>query len=270
MARWFAMSTQFLTDPKVEVLGERHGPAGPLVVVALLSQAMLQEAGGTVERTYRSLANDAFTDRETVQAVISDAVESRLVTLDESDDLGVTVTFPAWKRHQANFRKARSRAAEKPHEKADVTAGHAESRPVPKSHSQDRTGEEKTGQEKKTSAVPAADAPLSHLLADLVAANDPNGKRPNVTKRWAEEEDRLIRLDGRRPEEAERLIRWTQADSFWRGNVLSMPKFREKYTQLYQAAVKDSQRKSAPGIDQAHRFAELARQAEAEEARAAA
>jgi hypothetical protein len=87
------------------------------------------------------------------------------------------------------------------------------------------------------------DAPLSHLLADLVADNDPDGKRPNVTRRWADEEDRMLRLDGRKPAEAERLIRWTQASSFWRGNVLSMPKFRERYTQLYNAAVEESQKR---------------------------
>ena len=112
-------------------------------------------------------------------------------------------------------------------------------------------------------------APLSHLLADLVAENDPSGKRPNVSKRWADAERLLVEKDGRRPEEAERLIRWTQNDEFWRGNVLSMPKFREKYGQLYQAAVKDAnkrQPKGSPGMQQAHRFAEKARQAQAEEA----
>lgn len=114
------------------------------------------------------------------------------------------------------------------------------------SASPDRTGLDRRGEDRKGGESPLsrADAPLSHLLADLVAENDPNGKRPNVTKRWAEEEDRLLRLDGRKPEEAERLIRWTQNDSFWRGNVLSMPKFREKYGQLYQAAVEDSQKRN--------------------------
>lgn len=122
--------------------------------------------------------------------------------------------------------------------------------------------------------VPPSDAPLSHLLADLIAENDPNGKRPTVGQGWATEEDRMLRLDSRSPEEAERLIRWTQADSFWRGNVLSMPKFREKYGQLYNAAVDDAKKRKGKGdqrgMAQAERFAERARQAEEEEARAAA
>jgi hypothetical protein len=90
-------------------------------------------------------------------------------------------------------------------------------------------------------ALPTADAaPLSHLLADLIAGNDPDEKRPRVTRRWADAERLLLDRDDRRRDEAERLIRWCQADEFWRGNVLSMPKFREKYGQLYQAAVRSA------------------------------
>ena len=37
--RWFSMSTQFLTDPKVEDLGEKHGPAGVTVLIALMCKA---------------------------------------------------------------------------------------------------------------------------------------------------------------------------------------------------------------------------------------
>jgi hypothetical protein len=244
MARWFAMSTQFLTDPKVERMIDRHGNDAVAVTIALFSQAMLQEQGGSVERTYRTLAREANVDRDAAYAIVQTAAEVRFLVIDEGDDFEFKVTFPAWARHQANFRKAKSRAARKAHGEADVTDGHAKSQTVTKSHSQDKTGQEKTRQEKTEESPQRADAPLSHLLADLVAENDPNGKRPNVTKRWAEEEDRLIRLDARKPEEAERLIRWTQADSFWRGNVLSMPKFREKYGQLYQAAVEDSQKRN--------------------------
>lgn len=121
------------------------------------------------------------------------------------------------------------------------------------------------------SDVDTPDAPLSELLAELVAANDPNGKRPNVSLAWVEAEDRMLRLDGRKPAEAERLIRWTQANDFWRANVRSMPKFREKYGQLYLAAVEDTKKrngKTPPGIANAHRLAEKARELAEQEATA--
>jgi len=75
-----------------------------------------------------------------------------------------------------------------------------------------------------------ADAPLSHLLAALIAQN--GSRRPQVGKRWADAERLLLERDKRDRSEAERLIRWCQRDEFWRANVLSMPKFREKYDTL--------------------------------------
>lgn len=77
---------------------------------------------------------------------------------------------------------------------------------------------------------------LSNLLADLIAANDPNGKRPTVTKAWLNAERLLLDRDERDYDSAERLIRWCQKDEFWRANIRSMPKFREQYGQLWLQA----------------------------------
>lgn len=257
------MSTLFLKDPKVARLTDRHGNDAVAVVLALMAEAMVQERGGTVVLPYRQLANDANTDRETAIEIVASAVEVQLLTQEGGDDFEFEVSFPAWSRHQAAFRKAKSRAAQKPTDEADVTPSHEQVTP---SHKKSPTGQDKTRQERtreESSGVPPADAPLSHLLADLIAENDPNGKRPTVTARWRTEEDRLIRLDGRKPEEAERLIRWTQANTFWRGNVLSMPKFRDQYGRLYSAAIAESEKKRgrdpAPGMTQAEKRAEQIR-----------
>lgn len=72
--------------------------------------------------------------------------------------------------------------------------------------------------------------PLSFLLADLVERN--GSKRPTVTKAWGDAERLMLSADERPHLEAEALIHWCQKDEFWRSNVLSMPKFREKYDQL--------------------------------------
>lgn len=168
MARWYAMSTQFLSDPKVERLGEKHGPAAVSVLVALFGQAMLQENGGTVERTYRTLANDSFIDRDLAAEIIADAAEVGLLNIEERDEIGATVYFPAWSRHQATYRKAKSREARKATDRANVTGSHGESRPVTESHSQDKTGEEKTGQElKKKRSTPDPDSLPEDFPAEL-------------------------------------------------------------------------------------------------------
>lgn len=101
---------------------------------------------------------------------------------------------------------------------------------------------------KKGGIVPAAEEepPLCALLADQIQKNDPNGKRPRVTASWIAAEDRMLRLDKRDPEQASQLIIWCQQDHFWRGNILSMPKFREKYQQLFMAAGRDQQTRKSP------------------------
>lgn len=256
--RWFSMSTQFLTDPKVEDLGEKFGPSGPLVIVALLGRAKIANDAGRVNCSFRTLGNEAFTDRAEVREILIVASESGLVEIEDLADAEVSLRFPAFRRWQDAGRKADEREAKKPARKAKVQTRPEVSGPVPtdKTDRQDKT--DKT--EKRSAAVSATDAPLSHLLADLVAANDPDGKRPTVTQRWATEEDRMLRLDNRKPEEARRLIEWTQADSFWRGNVLSMPRFREQYGRLYQAAVAANQQaRGQPKLSPAQKRAQEVR-----------
>lgn len=68
------------------------------------------------------------------------------------------------------------------------------------------------------------------LLADLIQGN--GSKRPMVGKGWLTEARLLLDKDGYEQAQIERLIRWCQADAFWKTIVLSMPKFRAKYDQL--------------------------------------
>lgn len=71
---------------------------------------------------------------------------------------------------------------------------------------------------------------LCDLLCELIEAN--GSKRPTVSKAWVETMDRLMRLDGRTPEQVEAAIRWCQADEFWQANILSPTKLRSQYDRL--------------------------------------
>lgn len=77
---------------------------------------------------------------------------------------------------------------------------------------------------------------LCTLLADLIEGN--GSKRPTIGKGWLDAARLMIDNDHRTVEDAAALIRWCQQDEFWRGNILSMPKFREKYDQLRLASQK--------------------------------
>ncbi|MFI7563827.1 hypothetical protein ACIBVM_18555 [[Kitasatospora] papulosa] len=71
---------------------------------------------------------------------------------------------------------------------------------------------------------------LCEHLADRIEGN--GSKRPTITKAWRTAARLLIDKDGRTEEQVHGCIDWCQDSDFWRGNVLSMPKLRDKYDQL--------------------------------------
>jgi hypothetical protein len=71
---------------------------------------------------------------------------------------------------------------------------------------------------------------LCEFLSDKIEDN--GSKRPTPNKQWYDAARLLLDRDGRDYIEAKQLIIWCQENTFWRANILSMPKFREKYDQL--------------------------------------
>lgn len=71
---------------------------------------------------------------------------------------------------------------------------------------------------------------LLDLLDENIKANGSRVPKRNKANRDAMR--LLIDRDGRSPEEIARVIRWCQTDSFWRANILSASKLREKYDHL--------------------------------------
>lgn len=77
---------------------------------------------------------------------------------------------------------------------------------------------------------------LCEHLADRIEAN--GSRRPRIGKRWITAARLLLDADGRTVDQVHAAIDWSQTDEFWRANVLSMPKLREKYDQLRLAATR--------------------------------
>lgn len=71
---------------------------------------------------------------------------------------------------------------------------------------------------------------LVDLLVNLIVEN--GSKKPSPGAQWYNAARLLLTEDGVAPADAEAVLRWCQGDEFWRANVLSMPKFRQKYDQL--------------------------------------
>ncbi|MCM6776255.1 hypothetical protein NDR87_18825 [Nocardia sp. CDC159] len=80
-------------------------------------------------------------------------------------------------------------------------------------------------------------------LQELVVAN--GNRKPTITEKWRTEARLLLDRDGIELNRAMALIDWCQADPFWKSNVMSMPKFREKYDQLRSKAIEEHNRRTA-------------------------
>jgi hypothetical protein len=76
---------------------------------------------------------------------------------------------------------------------------------------------------------------LSERLKREISLRDPHSKAaalPDLT-RWAQDIDKIIRIDGRKPEEVEAVIAWCQKDGFWGPNIQSGRKLRAQFDVLY-------------------------------------
>ena len=111
--------------------------------------------------------------------------------------------------------------------------------------------EEKKTTSSSTSAEPTRDdvEQLCQRLHNRVTAN---GAKATITKKWRDEARRLLDRDGRELPKALNLIDWATSNTFWAPNILSMPKFREKYDQLQMQAIREweqrnGSRPAAPG-----------------------
>jgi len=106
---------------------------------------------------------------------------------------------------------------------------------------EDKNRGEKTKTSKGGEEPDTEDVRLVQLLIDRMKENNPNSSTlrrltPTRKARWHRQFRLLLEADKRTPEEIERVIRFSQADSFWKGNILSMPKLREKWDQLWMKA----------------------------------
>lgn len=75
----------------------------------------------------------------------------------------------------------------------------------------------------------------------------PNSKVPGTyleKEKWAKEIEKMKRLDGRSEDEIRTALKFAVNDSFWKGNIRSAKKFREKFETLI---VQSSRKKNSSG-----------------------
>lgn len=69
---------------------------------------------------------------------------------------------------------------------------------------------------------------LTDLLVNKIKANNSNAKIPAKLDAWKKDINAMIELDNYRFEQVARIIEFCQSDDFWKSNILSAKKLREK------------------------------------------
>lgn len=98
-----------------------------------------------------------------------------------------------------------------------------------------------------------------------ITKNNPNAKVPPVLDKWNDEMDKLERIDKYDTMQIRSAIDWCQQDSFWKSNILSVPKLREKIPTLFL----QMQRKQTSGNGKVSSFTRLQQLAREEQEREA-
>ncbi len=73
---------------------------------------------------------------------------------------------------------------------------------------------------------------LTDLFCNKLRENNEKAKIPSDLKKWSGAIDALNRLDGYSFDEIEKVLIWSQSNHFWKTNILSATKLREKFAQL--------------------------------------
>ena len=80
---------------------------------------------------------------------------------------------------------------------------------------------------------------LSNILSELIIQNNPKAIiKDSHKQKWNDEFRKLIEIDKRSIQDVKRVIIWCQESDFWKHNILSAGKLREKWNILTSQMLK--------------------------------
>lgn len=249
---WFARDCQLTADPRIAAIGDEHGPGGVLVVEEIFALAKLADDGGNVTVGHATLARRAWVTTVEAQAIVATAVDEGIIEITSGGDRRVIMRVLKHRKWNPNDPTASERKARQRHGES-----HGGERAIDRDNAVTKPGQERdsvTVPSRPLARAPRTPTPtpteegkpssseidksrrevegLCQHLADLVIANGARRGQTVVTDSWRRECRLLLDRDGVAPDRVRAVIEWCQADEFWRSNVLSMPKLREKFDQL--------------------------------------
>lgn len=100
-APWFRLDADFLRDDKIEALMADHGPAGPLVFLALMGAAKRRDDGGLVTMGWQQLSRGCYVDDvDAVQQIVGACEEFDLLIVKAQTTYNFTAQIVKWDLYQ--------------------------------------------------------------------------------------------------------------------------------------------------------------------------
>ncbi len=216
--RWFKVWTSILTDPD---MADCHNDiAGAWVRLGALIAQHGNNGKINISKSHFYRIIHLYTADDVTVQHFFDKLKTLNIKIKSCNDT-FSVTFEKWHKYQVDNSSERVKKY-----RQNVTV-----------QEEKRREEKRREKEEKKTPNPEAKK-LASLLGDLILENNPsyrelnNRKTDKTLQRWSADIDRLIRIDKKKVDEIEKVIKFAQNDSFWKANILSGAKLRDKYDQL--------------------------------------
>lgn len=165
-----------------------------------------------------------------IKEVRNEVEKNNLIEVYEVDGVEY-IQHPNWGKYQV-IRGDLYTASTLPDRNGNVTKPLRESSLSKDKISKDKKDKSEKKEKSEVVKFTPKDMEMVDLLIGLIQQNNPEWKMRGTREAWAEHVEKLHRIDERTYEQIEVMIRWVQSDSFWKQNILSTAKLREKFNDL--------------------------------------
>ncbi len=176
---------------------------------------------------YRGYAKEYYTKSQCENAMKFLKKEGMITARKSTRGLVITIENYNYYQNADNYTKTTSNTV-------NATLPRQGSDTINKNDKNDKEKKRNSSEKSKQSVIQytAEDMSMVDLLVSLIQKNNPAWQMKGNVDTWAENIEKIHRIDNRTYEQIEAMIRWTQQEPFWSQNILSTAKLREKFNDL--------------------------------------
>lgn len=246
--KWIKITTTMFDDEKIDFIESLPEADSILIIwIKLLTLAGKSNVSGyiflteNIPYTDEMLAHKFRRPLSTVRLALETLKRLDMIYL---DDVGFRITN--WEKHQNvdGLDKIRKQTRERvaKHRELKQIAQPKEGVTLHVTHGNATDIEEELDIDKEIKDIvenkfspDSSEYILTQFLISKMLENNPNAKVPQADKpleRWIDAMEKIHRLDKYTHDQIRAVIKWSQSDNFWKSNILSAPKLREKMPTL--------------------------------------